>query len=175
MEKTALGLKIAASQPFPCPYPIRLERAEGIPVPDLPRLVESWLLDGESAEHTDRTLEGRRFITDKLLWFCRREGYASLGPTEMRRFFVYLRTAHASPEGRWDNPHMTRAVSSRTVSNYHNWLRTFFRYLVDPICIRSATPFRPLKWLTSSSLITARRCAPSTRWMRSRRPRSWKI
>jgi hypothetical protein len=45
--------------------------ADGIPVLQLERMAQGWLLDGDIRQHSRRTLEARRSLLDRLLWFLR--------------------------------------------------------------------------------------------------------
>ena len=101
-----------------------------IPIAELSRHIEDWLIDGTISEHSPRTLEVRRHAMDKFLWFLREHGYAACSLCEIRRFFAYLQTGHLEPGGRWGNPHQTKPLRPVTVQTFHKHLRTFFNWLV---------------------------------------------
>ncbi len=98
---------------------------------DLERHAKNWLLDGELRQLSKRTLEARRFLLDKLVWFLKDRDLPICGATEIRAFLAYVNNAHEQPEGRWGNPHMKREVRPRTTHTYWGNLRTFFRFLVS--------------------------------------------
>lgn len=101
-----------------------------IGVTDLRRFAEGWLVTGEIDQHSSRTLEARRFVAHKLLWFLRQREYDRCSVLELRQFLAYVTNGHKDPEGRWGNPGMTRPVRPRTVHTYHGHLRTFFNWIV---------------------------------------------
>lgn len=97
---------------------------------ELERNVQGWLLDCEIRQHSSTTIATRRIITGKLLWFLREKELTSCGTHELRLFHAYLSKGHEQKGGRWGNDKLTRPVRPRTVKDYHNHLRTFFRWLV---------------------------------------------
>jgi site-specific recombinase XerD len=99
-------------------------------VSKLERYAEGWLLSGDISQHSHRTLEARRDIVNKLLWFLRHKRLDTCGTLELRQFLAYLTHGHREPGGRWGNPHMTKPVRPRTVKDYHGHLRTLFRWIV---------------------------------------------
>ena len=99
--------------------------------PELARSAEGWLLDGEIRQHSKRTLEARRSIIDKLIWYLRHKEYPVCGTLELRQFLAYVGKGHEQAGGRWGNAQMTRPVRPRTVHTYHGHLRTFFRWLIQ--------------------------------------------
>ena len=71
MQKTALYFKETEAQidtPFPA---ISLEKLE--------RHAEDWLFDGEYRNHAPTTIDGKRNIMKKLLWFLRAKGFQECG------------------------------------------------------------------------------------------------
>jgi hypothetical protein len=92
-----------------------MEAALGLSV--LERYADGWILACEIDQHSHRTLDTRRDIIKKLLWFLRRKCYENCGVMELRAFFAYLTTGHREPGGRWGNPLMTKPVSPRTVKD----------------------------------------------------------
>lgn len=98
---------------------------------ELVSAAEGWLLDGEIRQHSKRTLEARRSIIDKLIWFLRSKECPSCGTLELRQFLAYVSRGHEQVGGRWGNAQMTRPVRPRTVHTYHGHLRTFFGWLVQ--------------------------------------------
>lgn len=97
---------------------------------DLADLAERWLDACDGQFHSERTIEARRSILDKLLWFLRHVETDQCGTREVEKFLAYLRHGHKESGGRWDNPQMTRPVRPRTVKDYYGHLRTFFRWCV---------------------------------------------
>jgi integrase/recombinase XerC/integrase/recombinase XerD len=109
-----------------------------IGIRDLSRYSQGWLLDSEIRQLSTRTLESRKFIVDKLLWFLRKSGFTECGIFEIRQFLAYISNGHESPEGRWDNPHCRTKVRPRTVETYFVNLRTLFRFLVEEEAIEES-------------------------------------
>lgn len=101
-----------------------------LPVAEIRRLLDGWLLVGDIDQHSSSTLTTRRILTDKLLWFLRAKGFEVCDLHALRAFLHYVANGHKEEGGRWGNPHMTRPVRPRTVKDYHMHLRTFFRWLV---------------------------------------------
>jgi site-specific recombinase XerD len=107
------------------------ERPLAIPVPQLARFAEGWLLDGEIRQHSQQTLAMRRLLISKLLWFLEDRKQTECGVLELRQFFAYITNGHGSEGGRWNNPTRTRQVRPKTVKTYHNHLRPFFHWLIQ--------------------------------------------
>src|SRR5579859_7004992 len=101
-----------------------------ISLADLARYTDGWLLACEIAQHSSRTIGNRKEIVNHLLWFLRQREYASCGTMELRQFLAYVTNGHKEQGGRWGNPQQTRPVRPRTVKDYHNHLRTLFRWIV---------------------------------------------
>lgn len=101
-----------------------------IPVDKISRLADGWLLAGEVSQHSWQTRDTRRFVIDKLLWFCDLRKIEEVDTMALRMFFLYCTNGHKEPGGRWGNPQMIQPVRPRTVQTYHCHLRTFFRWLV---------------------------------------------
>jgi site-specific recombinase XerD len=97
---------------------------------NLERFADGWLLAGDIDQHSPRTIQNRREIVAKLVWFLRRERLEICGTHELRQFLAYLTQGHKEPGGRWGNPRMIRPVNPRTVKDYHGHLRTLFRWIV---------------------------------------------
>ena len=102
-----------------------------VSLPQLRRYADGWLLDGEIRQHSQQTLATRKIITSKLIWFLEQKQHQDCGLMELRQFLAYLTNGHKEPGGRFGNPALTQPVRPRTVKDYHNHLRTFFRWLVE--------------------------------------------
>ena len=98
---------------------------------ELARAAQGWLLDCEIRQHSNRTLDSRKSIVDKLIWFLKQNELPVCGTLELRQFLAYLTKGHERPGGRWGNAQMTKAVRPRTVHTYHGHLRTLFRWLIQ--------------------------------------------
>jgi integrase/recombinase XerD len=136
-----------------------------IPTGQVRAHMESWLLDLTSAACSPRTLEGDRFLVGRLAWWLAREKQPRLDQDALRDFLLYVRGAHALPEGRWGEIGQTweshrqaaktqrgykppsvryRAVSVRTLSNYWVVLRAFVNWcLAQGILDELRLPPRP--------------------------------
>ena len=110
----------------------------------LPRFLASWLLDGKIRQLSPGTLANRKLLVEKLLWFLQQNELPECGAPELKAFFVYISTAHASEGGRWDNATNTKQARPSTVLMYYGRLRTFFAYLVEEGTL-DASPFAALK------------------------------
>lgn len=113
--------------------PLRLKESvsDSIGIRDLHRFIDGWLMAGAIAQHSDRTTANRRLITKNLIWYLRREEFASCGVHELRSFFLYLSVGHKEPGGRWGNAQQKKQISARTVKDYHGCLRTLFKWIVE--------------------------------------------
>jgi hypothetical protein len=75
-----------------------LQKTEAaIPIADLEYHIQGWLLDGECRELSDRTLDSRRRLTGKLLWFLRDREYPTCGTQELRAFLACVRRGRQDP------------------------------------------------------------------------------
>lgn len=101
------------------------------PVADLPKLRDGWLLDCRYRQLSANSLEFRKHVLDKLIWWLAREGCEVCGAMEFKAFLTYIPMGHLEPGGRWGNPRMTSPVRPRTVKDYHAHLRIFTRWLVQ--------------------------------------------
>jgi site-specific recombinase XerD len=99
---------------------------------------QGWLLDCEIRQHSKRTLDRRREMLDKFLWWLHQEEVAEVGTFELRMFFAYLTRGHQDAGGRWGNPQLSSALRPRTVKDYHGHLRTFFRWLISEEVIETS-------------------------------------
>jgi integrase/recombinase XerD len=143
MQKTPLCSAVSESSleasPAPQQADSRPNHGQGSPSPistnaltiaALERQAKDWLCDCQYRQHSSRTIETRRLILDKLLWFLREHEYTECGFRELRRFLVYLANGHESAGGRWNNPQKRKPVKPRTVHTWHGHLRTFFAWVV---------------------------------------------
>ena len=117
--------------------------ADSIAAPDVARLGEGWLLDGEIAQHSPQTVAIRRFLLGKLSWFLSARGCGRCGTPELRQFLAYVTRGHLEPGGRWGNPRLTRPVRPSTVRTYWLHLCAFFNWLVAEGALESS-PLRPI-------------------------------
>lgn len=100
-------------------------------VSDFERLGGYWLDDGELRQLSKTTIETRRFLIGKFLWFLRQREVNRVSTPEVRSFFAYVNRAHESPEGRWGNPRMNKPVKATTVETYFIILGTLFSWIVE--------------------------------------------
>ena len=98
---------------------------DSVSVADLETFVDQWLFDGEGRHLSPRTLDFRRDLTQKLLWWLKREGHSVFGPDQVRGFLAYINTGHKEDGGRWGNPRMTRPACPGTTHTYYVSLTTF--------------------------------------------------
>ncbi len=81
--------------------PLRLRESEAIvKVSDLAHYADGWIMAGEIARHSERTLGNRRMIVKNFLWYLHREEFHTCGVAELHAFFVYINRGHTEPGGR---------------------------------------------------------------------------
>lgn len=113
-------------------------------VRDLKYQAEGWILDGEIRQLSSRTLEARRSVLAKLLWFLRQRECEFCGPHELRAFLAYLTNGHKDEGGRWGNAGERQPVKPGTTASYFAILRTLFRALVTDGALE-ASPMENLR------------------------------
>jgi site-specific recombinase XerD len=111
---------------------------------DVARHLSGWLLDSEYRNLSARTVDSRRMVADKLLWYLRRHGLATCGPAEIRAFLTYVAKGGSGAEGRWGTGRPARPIKSSTPTTYFARLRSFFNFLLDEGAIE-ASPMATLK------------------------------
>ncbi|HHX41586.1 MAG TPA: tyrosine-type recombinase/integrase [Armatimonadetes bacterium] len=117
---------------------------DSVSVADLETFVDQWLFDGEGRHLSPRTLDFRRDLTQKLLWWLKREGHSVFGPDQVRGFLAYINTGHKEDGGRWGNPRMTRPVRPGTTHTYYVSLTTLCSFLVqEEVC--EASPMQAIR------------------------------
>lgn len=100
-----------------------------IPTADLEKIAGGWFLDGEIRQLSERTLNARRDLVRKLVWFLRQRNCENCGLDELRAFLTYVSRGDGSGD-RWGRPSGREKTSARTVQSYHTNLKTLFRFLV---------------------------------------------
>ena len=109
-----------------------------LPVAQLKRIVSSYLLMGDVAQHSNATTTARRDLLAKLIWFLENKNLDECDRHALVSFLSYVRHGHEEPGGRWGNPRMTRPTKPRTAKNYHSILRAFFSWCVEDGLISSS-------------------------------------
>jgi hypothetical protein len=66
----------------------------------LERFAEGWLLSGEIEQHSRNTINFRRALIEKLVWFLQHKRLPTCGLHELRLFLAYLTHGHEEPGGR---------------------------------------------------------------------------
>lgn len=99
-------------------------------VAELKTYAESWFMDCEIRQHSDRTLEKRRYLLGKFFWFLATKRIQAVNVGVLRQFLSYVTHGHKEPGGRWGNERETEPVKPGTVANFHNTLRTFLNWVV---------------------------------------------
>lgn len=97
---------------------------------ELQRFVDGWILDSEYRQLSPSTMEIRRGITYRLMWFLDHKKLSQCGTLEVRAFLNYVANGHKEPGGRWNNPRLTEAVRPRTVRDFYGVLKTMFHWIV---------------------------------------------
>lgn len=93
-------------------------------------MAEAYLMAGDIARLSPRTIATRRDTLHKLAWWLERQHLDVCDTHELRQFLAYVQHGHRDPEGRWGNPQNRQPVSARTVKDYHGILRAFCNWLV---------------------------------------------
>jgi integrase/recombinase XerD len=107
-----------------------IENEVALPVGTLEEQAAGWLDDGKYRQLSPRTLEARRDLVSKLLWFLRQREAERCGLMELRSFLAYMSRGHEEPGGRWGNPRLTKPVKPSTIETHFVNLRTLFTFLV---------------------------------------------
>ena len=110
-------------------YSTKTEAA--IPVSDLARLCEDWIMDGQIRQLSGNTLANRRVFTGKLLWFLRQREFTACGTSELRALLAYLSSGHESEEGRWGNPRLKKCARPSTVQTYFRHFSALFQFIIE--------------------------------------------
>lgn len=97
---------------------------------DLPRFITGWILDGKYRQLSPQTLDLRRSVCERLVWWLNREALDTCSSAEIKGFLCYVTTGHNDVGGRYGNPALTKPVRTRTVKDTHGILRSFFLWLV---------------------------------------------
>ncbi len=102
----------------------------------LASLIEEWLSDCLIKQHSPRTIELRRILTRRLLWFLEEQNHATCGRSELRAFFAYLTNGHQSAKGRWNKDdsgsakRWTKPLRPTTIATYHRHFKAFFSWAI---------------------------------------------
>jgi integrase/recombinase XerC/integrase/recombinase XerD len=107
-------------------------------VTELRRSIDDWLYDAEYRQQSKNTIDGKRLVCDKLLWFLEQQRHETCGLSELRQFMAYVRNGHRSPGGRWGNPRNTKEASPRTTRYYYIYLQGLFKWLVKEDVIQAS-------------------------------------
>jgi site-specific recombinase XerD len=110
--------------------PLFAKTGGAIRTAELPGCTQGWLLDGQVRQLSERTIDSRRRLLDKLNWFLTTRELTDCGRNELRAFLAYVATGHDDSEGRWGNPRERRPVRPATTLTYYNILRSFFAFLL---------------------------------------------
>jgi len=113
--------------------------ATAVPVAGLPYHVPGWLLDGEYRQLSERTLDSRKRLCEKFLWFLRQREYATCGPQEIKAFLAYVGRGHQEVGGRWGNERLTEAVRPSTSATHYNILRALFVFIAQEEGLEDST------------------------------------
>lgn len=116
-------------------------------VADLASYCQSWVRDGDFSNRSAATLDSRRRIVAKLIWFLTENKRSKVGPDELRSFLAYLKHGHEEDGGRWDcggtRPACSEPPRPSTVKTYYAYLRAFFAWCVTQ-GYADASPISPI-------------------------------
>jgi site-specific recombinase XerD len=122
-------------------------------------LANEWLWDCEIRQCSSTTLANRKLVLDKFHWWLLHENllHEKLHTNIFRTFFLYLRNAHKTPQGRFGGncPAAFREPKPATLLLYYSVLRTFCNWLTRE-GVLSESPFQ----LIPSPLLRQKQIAP---------------
>lgn len=124
-EDTAPAPPRRTRVPAPAPPP----PPTAIPLHRLRDLSQGWVLDAEIVMRSPRTIQERKDLREKLLWFLARESYERCGIDELKAFLGYVATTPTPENPRWGNAANCKnlqPVSPVTVKAYHRNLSCLF-------------------------------------------------
>ena len=126
----------------------QLVKSEVIPSYRLRGLRDDWLHAGQRSGHTQRTIEQKELLTDKLLWFMQKHAFVDVGLPELQAFFDHLANGHQCPLGRFDRGHLDprafKPMRPVSAASYYTYIQAFWAWLLKRQLI-SNTPFRFLE------------------------------
>jgi len=93
----------------------------------LQRLIDGWILTNEVSNCSPRTIEKRKLLLSKFLWFLRDREIAEIDRMACRNFLHYVSHGHKEAGGRW-GAGWTRETKPSTVNSFHGTLRAFFNW-----------------------------------------------
>ena len=125
MTKTAPAFTSAASGTTPFSSP-----QTSLSTQELSQLLQDWHYQDQYSLHSLRTIEFRRHVGEKLVWFLEQQNRSHCETTDLRRFLAYAVEGHRDPEGRWGNARMTKPLRPATLHRYYRELRAFFNWVV---------------------------------------------
>jgi hypothetical protein len=112
-------------------HPVSADTSNSVSVADIDRYGQGWLLDAEVRQFAARTVELRKMVFHKLLWYLRSKGIVCCGRLEVPQFLAYFNSAHIDEEGRWGMERPAKPVRPRTVQIYWSNLATLFKFMVE--------------------------------------------
>lgn len=133
----------AFSRPGHASAALQFNAASRISAVDLNIWAQDWIFSAGSAHHSPRTIQQKKDVIGKLLWFVRHRGFESCGLPELRQFFAYLANGHEEPGGRWGNARCTEPMRPVTAFTYYAYLKGFFSWMVKEEVL-ALTPFQKL-------------------------------
>ena len=68
----------------------RFRTSETITIASLEEGCAQWLDDSDIRQHSPNTVDARRNLTEKLLWFLHQREVSECGTPEIRSFLAYL-------------------------------------------------------------------------------------
>jgi len=99
---------------------------------DVERYSQEFLLNCKYQQLSATTIEVRRIFLKNLIWFLKHRGFTECATSpQLREFFLYLRTGHEEPCGRWGNPNLRKPLRPVSVKDYYICLKIFFDWMVS--------------------------------------------
>lgn len=95
--------------------------------------VNEWLGDADYNGQSQRTIQGKRESTEKLIWFLRRSELRHCGRFEIKRFLLHVKNGHLEPLGRWDGdtPRHRLPISNRAGQLHFLYIRSYLKWLFE--------------------------------------------
>ncbi len=74
--------------------PLFVKTRGAILTAELPGYTQGWLLDRQVRQLSDRTIDSRRQLLEKLEWFLNTRQLVACGRNRLRAFLAYVATGH---------------------------------------------------------------------------------
>jgi site-specific recombinase XerD len=111
----------------------RTERSfkrEQIGLEETRKFAQRLIQDGLDSGRSPDTCKQREIVLGKLIWFMEFYKISHLSNAVLKKYFVYLRTAHLDPQGRFGNPRCNSPLAEASIKAVHTVIGVFTKALV---------------------------------------------